>query len=56
MDDWDDDTVTNTSTSATPIGVAAEGGRKFNSGRGFRAVQDDGGNAWGSSNTGNIKW
>lgn len=53
MDDWDDDTATN--TSATTVGVAAEGGRKFSSGRGFKSVQDAE-SAWGSGNAGNIKF
>lgn len=49
MDDWDDNAVTSLPT--TTVGVAAEGGRKFSSGRGFKAVQDE--NEWGSGNTGN---
>lgn len=54
MDDWDDNTVTN--LPVTTVGVAAEGGRKFSSGRGFKAVQDDIETDWGSGNTGNIKF
>lgn len=52
MDDWEDETTVSTS-SAVNIGVVAEGGRKFSSGRGFKAVQDNDENAWGASNTGN---
>lgn len=50
MEEWDDEPTT--PAPASNIGVAVEGGRKFTSGRGFKSVQDDGGDTWGSSNTG----
>lgn len=52
MEEWDDEPTT--TSFASNIGVAVEGGRKFSSGRGFKSFQDDGGDTWGSSNTGII--
>ncbi|CAH1163579.1 unnamed protein product [Phaedon cochleariae] len=47
MDDWDDGAAAPTQS----IGVRAEGGKKFSSGRGFKAVESND-DDWGTSNSG----
>lgn len=52
MDDWDDG-ERNIPVSSN-FGVASEGGKKFSSGRGFKAVQHDIEDEWGNGYQGNF--